>query len=138
MATFLRKIFLGDWNVKNPATLLDTVDATDKVDELELEYLVDVAISNPHNYRFSGTFKNGMSIVELFSDMTSELDATEFVTLSNGTKTVKRDVKEWKKVFQFELDYFIPSDKNPAQNILINVDGKNIKPEVVKISKLNK
>lgn len=136
MAKFLRQIFLGDWNIKKPSTLKDTVDATDRVDESELEFIVDLAVSNPHNKRFSKVFKNGMNVKELFETMTENLDAGEIVTLSNGTKKVKRTVKEWIKVFEFELEYFDPNPDSENQNILISVDGKNLEPEPVEVSKL--
>lgn len=137
MATFLRKIFVGNWDIKEPATLLDTTDATERVDDDELSFVIDLSISNPHNKRFSKLYKNGMNILELFAEMTSELDAQEVVTLSNGTKTVKRKVKEWKEVFSFELKYFNPNDDDENQNILIMVDGKNLEPDEPKeVSKL--
>ena len=125
MATFLRTLFVGK------------VDATNKVDDLELEFLVDVGLSNPFNKRYSKPYKNGMNIKQLFDDMTSELNGEEIITLSNGTKTVKATVKVWSNNFNHNLTTWITDDKNPEQNVFINVDGKNLKADVeVKVSKL--
>jgi len=135
MAEFLRNIFFADAVVENKP--VNPINVTDKLEEEELSFLCDVGLSNPFNKRYSTLFANGMNIKELFDDMTSEVDDNQMIGLSNGTKTPYQTKKVWSKNFDWNLSTWITDDKNPEQNVFVKVDGKNLKPEVVKeVSKL--
>ena len=135
MADFLRRILLADDFINGEP--VNEVDVTDRIEDIQVEFIVDVPLSNPHNKRYSSIYKNGMNIHDLFADMVSEVDANIWVGLSNGTKTSYHVKKVWLDTFAWNLKHFITDEKNENCNVKIEVSGKNLKAdEPVKVSKL--
>ena len=118
-----------------PTILVGDVDKTDRVQSVQLEYSVNTLLSNPQNKRFHEDF-DGMSILELFEEMTENLSDEDMVTFSNGTKTTKLSVEDWKSWISMNLSLFDCDDKSPTQNVWIRVSGKSVQKEDIEISTL--
>lgn len=135
MAEFKRSIYLvDDITDGKPVNQEDVTERID--DDAQLQFVVDVALSNPLNKRYAKTYKEGSTIDNIFEAMTMTLERNQLVGLSNGTKTAYQTVENWIKVFKFNLKMWIADDKDENQNVLINVDGKNLEPEAVEIKSL--
>jgi len=114
---------------------VDKVDRTDVVEEYQLKYTVDSSLSNPMNKRFQEGWE-GMTILEVFEEMTSNLGEDSMVSFSNGTRTVELSVQDWKEYYGDMLALFDCNDKSPDQNVWIDVRGKSVVKEDVQLSKL--
>ena len=99
MAKFLRSIFVGK------------IDKTARVNEFQLAFFVDAVLSNPLNKRYHSLFE-GKTLLQVFTHMVSTVDAGEFITISNGTKTVKLTAQDWKSVISTNLKVYDVNDKS--------------------------